>query len=50
MSWKKVAQKGSIAVGKGREFTVGDKKIAIFNQDGYHGIDAICVHQEYCTW
>jgi len=46
MVWKKVAEKGSITAGKGREFTVDDKKIAIFNQDGYHGIDAICVHQD----
>jgi len=46
MVWKKVAEKGSIATGKGREFSIDDKKIAIFNQDGYHGIDAICVHQD----
>jgi nitrite reductase/ring-hydroxylating ferredoxin subunit len=46
MVWKKVAEKGTIAPGKGREFKVDDKKIAIFNQDGYHGIDAICVHQD----
>ncbi|HEY8109597.1 MAG: Rieske (2Fe-2S) protein [Nitrososphaerales archaeon] len=46
MAWKKVAEKGAIASGKGREFKVDEKKIAIFNQDGYHGIDAICVHQD----
>ncbi len=46
MVWKKAAEKGSIALGKGREFTVGDKKIAVFNQNGYHAIDAICVHQD----
>ena len=46
MAWKKVAEKGSIAKGKGREFRVDEKKIAIFNQDGYHAIDGICVHQD----
>ncbi len=46
MAWKKVAEKDSIAVGKGREFKVDDKKVAIFNQNGYHCIDAICVHQD----
>ena len=46
MAWKKIAEKDSIAVGKRREFKGNDKKIAIFNQNGYHGIDAICVHQD----
>ena len=46
MTWKKVTGKGSIAKGKGREFTVDEKKIAVFNQNGYHAIDAICVHQD----
>ena len=46
MVWKKVTEKGTIEPGKGREFKVDDKKIAIFNQDGYNGIDAICVHQD----
>ncbi len=46
MTWKKVTEKGSIAKGKGREFRVEEKKIAVFNQDGYHAIDAICVHQD----
>jgi 3-phenylpropionate/trans-cinnamate dioxygenase ferredoxin component len=44
--WKKVAEKGAIASGKGREFNVDGKKIAIFNQDGYHALDALCVHQD----
>ena len=46
MAWKKVAEKGAIDVGKGREFSVDDKKIAIFNQDGYHALDDLCVHQD----
>ena len=46
MVWKKVAEKDSIAMGKGREFKIENKTIAIFNQDGYHAIDGICVHQD----
>ncbi len=46
MAWKKVAEKGAIPTGKGREFIVDGKKIAIFNQDGYHALDALCVHQD----
>ena len=46
MTWKKIAEKGSIAAGKGREFKIDGKKIAVFNQNGYHGIDVICVHQD----
>lgn len=46
MTWKKVAEKNSIDKGKGREFRVDEKKIAIFNQNGYHAIEAICVHQD----
>jgi len=46
MGWKKVAKKGAIAAGKGREFNVDGKRIAIFNQNGYHALDGICVHQD----
>ena len=46
MTWKKVAEKDSIGKGKGREFRVDEKKIAIFNQNGYHAIEGICVHQD----
>lgn len=46
MVWKKVAEKGAIASGKGREFNIEGKRIAIFNQDGYHALDALCVHQD----
>ncbi len=46
MKWKKVAEKDSIDKGKGREFRVDEKKIAVFNQNGYHAIEAICVHQD----
>ena len=44
--WQKIAEKDSIEKGKGIEIKVGLKRIAIFNQDGYHGIDALCVHQD----
>ena len=44
MTWKKVAEKGAIADGKGKAFKIDGKQIAIFNQDGYHAIDDLCVH------
>lgn len=44
--WKKVAEKDAIEKGKGKEFKIDGKRIAIFNQDGYHGVDAFCVHQD----
>ena len=46
LAWKKVAEKGDIAAGKGKAFDVDGKQIAIFNQDGYHAIDDLCVHQD----
>ena len=46
MVWKKIAETDSIAKGKGREFKIENKTIAIFNQDGYHAIDGICAHQD----
>lgn len=46
MAWKKVAEKNAVEKGKGIEVNVEGKRIAIFNQDGYHGIDALCVHQD----
>jgi len=46
MAWKKVAEKDEIAAGKGKEFVVDGKRIAIFNQNGFHALDSICVHQD----
>ena len=46
MTWKKVAAKNEIVQGKGKSFKIDDKQIAIFNQNGYHAIDDICVHQD----
>ena len=46
MAWKKIAEKNAIAAGKGREFKVDGKRIAVFNQDGFHALDALCVHQD----
>ena len=46
MTWKKVAEKGEIQIGKGSEFKIEGKKIAIFNKDGYYALDALCVHQD----
>ena len=36
MTWTKVANKGEIQTGKSKEFDLDGKKIAVFNQDGYH--------------
>lgn len=47
MAWKKIAQKGEVAAGSGKAFTVDDRQIALFNQDGsYHATDDLCVHQD----
>ena len=46
LTWKKIAEKGEIGAGKGKAFKIDKKQIAIFNQDGYHAIDDLCVHQD----
>jgi nitrite reductase/ring-hydroxylating ferredoxin subunit len=46
MAWKKITEKNSIEKGKGKEFKVDDKRIAVFNQEGYYALDALCVHQD----
>jgi nitrite reductase/ring-hydroxylating ferredoxin subunit len=46
MVWKKVAEKGDIPAGKSKEYNIDGKRIAIFNQEGYHALDALCVHQD----
>jgi nitrite reductase/ring-hydroxylating ferredoxin subunit len=46
MTWKKIAEKNEIAAGKGKAFKIDEKQIAIFNQDGYHALDDLCVHQD----
>ena len=46
MTWKKITEKSTIVSGKGMEFEIDGKKIAVFNQNGYHALDAICVHQD----
>ena len=44
MTWTKVAEKGEIQTGKSKEYNIDGKKIAIFNQDGFHALNGICVH------
>lgn len=46
MAWKKIAEKNEITAGKGKSFKIEGKQIAIFNQDGYHALDDLCVHQD----
>ncbi|MAT15341.1 MAG: ferredoxin [Planctomyces sp.] len=41
----KLADKSDIPVGGGREFTVADRIVAVFEQDGnYFALDGICPH------
>jgi nitrite reductase/ring-hydroxylating ferredoxin subunit len=46
LTWKKIAEKGEVVKGKGKAFKIDGKQIAVFNQDGYHAIDDLCVHQD----
>ena len=46
MTWKKIAEKGEVAAGKGKAFKIDGKQIAVFNQDGFHALDDLCVHQD----
>ena len=40
MAWKKIAEKGEVPSGGGKAFKIDGKLIAIFNQDGFHAMDA----------
>jgi nitrite reductase (NADH) small subunit len=41
-----VARVGDIPSGQGRQVTVGDRWVALFNLDGiFHAIDSICLHR-----
>ena len=46
MTWKKIAEKNTISHNSGSEFDIDGKKNAVYNQNGYHGFDAICVNQD----
>ena len=46
LTWKKIADKREIAAGKGKAFKIDGKQITIFNQDGFHALDDLCVHQD----
>ena len=46
MAWTKVAEKDDIQIGRSKEYDVEGKKIAVFNQDGFHALDGICQHQD----
>jgi Ferredoxin subunits of nitrite reductase and ring-hydroxylating dioxygenases len=46
MAWKKIAEKGEVSSGKGKAFKINGKQIAVFNQDGFHAMDDLCVHQD----
>ena len=41
-----VARVGEIAPGTGRQVTIGDQWIGLFNLDGtYHAVDNVCLHR-----
>jgi len=47
MVWTKIGSKESVALGKGKEFNVNGKAIAIFNINGkYYATEALCRHQD----
>ena len=46
MAWKKIAEKGEVSSGQGKAFKIDGKQIAVFNQDGFHAMDDLCVHQD----
>ena len=42
---QRIAATSEIPSGEGREFTVGDRVLAVFNVDGeFHVLDGICPH------
>ena len=46
MTWKKIAEKSDVSPGTGKAFKIDGKQIAVFNQDGFHAMDDLCVHQD----
>ncbi|HEY6210794.1 MAG TPA: Rieske 2Fe-2S domain-containing protein [Vicinamibacterales bacterium] len=41
-----VARVGEVPAGQGRQFTVHDRWVALFNVDGmFHAIDSVCLHR-----
>lgn len=47
MTWTKLGSKENIAPGKGKEFTVNGKAVAVFNVNGnYYATEALCRHQD----
>jgi nitrite reductase (NADH) small subunit len=47
MAWTRLGSRESISVGKGKEFTVNGRRIAVFNVNGsYYATEALCRHQD----
>ncbi|MEM3084215.1 MAG: Rieske 2Fe-2S domain-containing protein, partial [Nitrososphaerales archaeon] len=47
MTWTRIGSRDSIAVGKGKEFVVGGKQVAVFNMNGtFYALEALCRHQD----
>lgn len=44
-SWQRICSVGDVPPGTGKEVTVGDRVVAVFNVDGrFHALDGICPH------
>ncbi|NMJ87128.1 MAG: Rieske (2Fe-2S) protein [Thaumarchaeota archaeon] len=47
MTWMKLCSREIVSIGKGKEFVINGKRIAIFNIDGdYYATEALCRHQD----
>lgn len=47
MTWTKLGSKENITPGKGKEFTVNGRAVAVFNVNGnYYATEALCRHQD----
>ena len=43
---KKETVTREVSSGKGKAFKIDGKQIAVFNQNGFHAMDDLCVHQD----
>lgn len=47
MTWTKLGSTDTIVAGRGKEFNVDGKRIAVFNVNGnYYATEALCRHQD----
>jgi nitrite reductase (NADH) small subunit len=47
MAWTKLGSRESVSMGRGKEFSVNGKRIAVFNINGnYYATEGLCRHQD----